>query len=154
MLALAADDAVAGEIATGWRPRSSRSRASRSGGSGSSATPVDVVLGGGLLRAEHRHLAAAVERGLAAVAPRAEIRLAADPPIVGAALLALDAAGRGNGAHARAAADDRLRAQLGAAVRNEEAGRAARLAGAPVAEARIEAELGLGLGSGGARHDG
>ncbi len=57
---------------------------------------------------------------------------------------------------ARAAADDRLRAQLGAAVRNEEAGRAARLAaaGAPIAEARIETELGLGLGSGAARHDG
>ena len=105
----------------------------------------------GLLVADRR-----AELRPAAVAPRAEIRLTIDPPIVGAALLALDAAGRGNGANARAAADDRLRAQLGAAVRNEEAGRAARLAaaGVPVAEARIEAELELGLGSGGARHDG
>jgi len=157
-LGLAADDAVAGEISERLGAEVVAFARVALGRLGLEGEAVDVVLGGGLLRAEHRHLAAAVERGLAAVAPRAEIRLAADPPIVGAALLALDAAGRGNGAHARAAADDRLRAQLGAAVRNEEAGRAARLAaaGAPVAEARIEAELelGLGLGSGGARHDG
>ena len=158
VLALSEDDAVAGAIAgrlAGEVVAFARVAIERLALSGEA---VDVVLGGGLLRPAHERLVDAVARGLAAVAPRAEIRLTADPPIVGAALLALDAAGRGNGAHARAAADDRLRAQLGAAVRNEEAGRAARLAaaGAPVAEARIEAELelGLGLGSGGARHDG
>jgi N-acetylglucosamine kinase-like BadF-type ATPase len=113
---------------------------------------VDVVLGGGLLRAEHAHLAAGIERRLAAVAPRAAIRLTGDPPIVGAALLALDAAGAraANGGAGRAAADARLRAELGAAVRDAEAERTARLAaaGAPVAEARMEAEVGLGLGLG------
>ena len=79
------------------RPAGGRGRRVRAGrrssGSSSSGDAVEVVLGGGLLRAEHRHLAAAVERGLATVAPRAEIRLTADPPIVGAALLALDAPG-------------------------------------------------------------
>jgi len=87
---------------------------------------VDVVLGGGLLRAEHDRLVAAVADGLAAVAPRAGVRLAVDPPIVGAALLALDAAaggppGDGNGDRsARAAVDERVRAELGAAVRRED----------------------------------
>ena len=156
VFAAAADDAVAGEISERLAAEVVAFARVALGRLGLEGEAVDVVLGGGLLRAEHRHLAAAVERGLAAIAPHAVIRLAADPPIVGAALLALDAAGRGNGAHARTAADDRLRAQLGAAVRNEEAGRAARLAaaGAPVTEARIEAEFGLGLGPGGALNDG
>jgi N-acetylglucosamine kinase-like BadF-type ATPase len=85
---------------------------------------VDVVLGGGLLRAEHGGLVAAVERELDAVAPRAAIRLSPDPPIVGAALLALDDLGAPPGARAR------LRAELRAAVEAEEAARAAAGAGA------------------------
>jgi N-acetylglucosamine kinase-like BadF-type ATPase len=85
---------------------------------------VDVVLGGGLLRAEHDALVAVVRRGLEAVAPRAAIRLAADPPIVGAALLALDDLGAPPEARAR------LRSELRAAVEREEAARAAAGAGA------------------------
>lgn len=158
VLALAAEDAVAEEISerlAGEVVAFARVALERLG---LEDEAVDVVLGGGLLRLEHVRLATGIGRRLAAVAPRAEIRLAADPPIVGAALLALDAAAtRGsNGAPGRAAADARLRAELGAAVRAAEAGRAARLAaaGAPAAEARIEADVGLGLGSGGGQDGG
>jgi N-acetylglucosamine kinase-like BadF-type ATPase len=49
-----------------------------------------VVLGGGVLAARHRLLHDAVVAGILAVAPRAAIGIVADPPVAGAALLALD----------------------------------------------------------------
>jgi N-acetylglucosamine kinase-like BadF-type ATPase len=72
--------------------------------------PVEVLLGGGLLQTGDRRLHAAIEDGLRAVAPAATVRAASSPPIVGAALLGLDALGAGDEAQAR------LRAELGAAV--------------------------------------
>jgi N-acetylglucosamine kinase-like BadF-type ATPase len=72
-------------------------------------TETEVVLGGGLLRAEHADLLQTVFRDLAAVAPRAIVRVASDPPIVGAALLGLDDLQAGE------AARQRLREQLRAA---------------------------------------
>ncbi|MET4781681.1 BadF/BadG/BcrA/BcrD ATPase family protein [Glaciihabitans sp. UYNi722] len=56
-------------------------------------TPVPVVLGGGVLAAGNARLLSLVENGLAEVAPLAHISLVRERPIVGAALLTLEAAG-------------------------------------------------------------
>jgi N-acetylglucosamine kinase-like BadF-type ATPase len=118
VLRLAAVDAVAAGIAArlaeevGVFARTAIARL------GLAEEEVDVVLGGGLLRAEHDGLVAAIRSEVAAGAPRAVVRVAADPPIVGAALLAMDDVG------APAEARARLRAQLRAAVAREEQARA------------------------------
>jgi N-acetylglucosamine kinase-like BadF-type ATPase len=66
----------------------------------------EVVLGGGILRAGDRDMHARIRKGIVAVAPKAEfVRLDA-PPVVGAALLALDQV------KATKAAQTRLRAEL------------------------------------------
>ena len=52
-----------------------------------------VVLGGGVLAARHPLLHDAVTEGLLAAAPLAAIGVVTDPPVAGAALLALDAFG-------------------------------------------------------------
>jgi N-acetylglucosamine kinase-like BadF-type ATPase len=52
-----------------------------------------VVLGGGVLAARHPLLHDAVVDGVLATAPLATIGIVADPPVAGAALLALDAVG-------------------------------------------------------------
>ncbi|MFF1877764.1 N-acetylglucosamine kinase [Leifsonia sp. NPDC058230] len=66
---------------------------------------VPVVLGGGVIGARDERLLGAIERGLAERAPLAHIELVTAAPILGAAMLALEAAG----AHA---ALGRARAQL------------------------------------------
>jgi N-acetylglucosamine kinase-like BadF-type ATPase len=53
--------------------------------------PHAVVLGGGVLAARHPLLHQAVVGGILAVAPQARIGIVSDPPVAGAALLALDA---------------------------------------------------------------
>ena len=53
---------------------------------------VPVVLGGGLIRSGDARLLDGVRRGLAERAPRTEAIIVDDPPIVGAALLALEGA--------------------------------------------------------------
>jgi len=55
--------------------------------------PTDVVLGGGVLAARHPLLMEGVSRRLAAYAPRANLLVVDDPPVVGAALLGLDSLG-------------------------------------------------------------
>ncbi len=70
----------------------------------------DVVLGGGVLRAVSPDVVGAIARGVAQVAPRARVLVARSEPIVGAAMLALDAIGADAGAKARA------RSELDAAV--------------------------------------
>ena len=55
--------------------------------------PTDVVLGGSVLAARHALLMDGVSRRLAASAPRANLLVVDDPPVVGAALLGLDALG-------------------------------------------------------------
>jgi len=77
--------------------------------------PVEVLLGGGLLRAGDGRVFATVEALLREVAPEATVRTATSPPIVGAALLALDRLGAEPGAQAR------LRRELGLAVECAEA---------------------------------
>ena len=55
---------------------------------------IPVVLGGGVLAAADARLMARIEAGLAERAPLARIRLVSAPPIVGAAILALESVGR------------------------------------------------------------
>jgi len=68
--------------------------------------PVEVLLGGGLLRHPAPGLLAAIERGLAEVGPHITAHATSAPPILGAALLALDALG------AEPAAYERVRTEL------------------------------------------
>jgi N-acetylglucosamine kinase-like BadF-type ATPase len=72
--------------------------------------PVEVVLGGGLLHHPTSGLLGAIARGLAEVGPSITAHPTSAPPIVGAALLALDALGAEPSAH------ERVRAQLAAAA--------------------------------------
>ena len=72
---------------------------------------ADVVLGGGVLQSGNERLLRGVEAGLRAAGPHLCMRVASSPPIVGAALLALDELSAGPEAQAR------LRAEIGAAVR-------------------------------------
>jgi N-acetylglucosamine kinase-like BadF-type ATPase len=55
--------------------------------------PVPVVLGGGVLRSGNQRLMSGIEDGLAAGAPLARIVHVSAPPILGAVLLTLEAAG-------------------------------------------------------------
>ena len=72
--------------------------------------PADVVLGGGLLAAGNGRLLDAIAAGLGAVGPQLHVRPTSAPPVVGAALLGLDALGAAPEAH------DRARRELAAAV--------------------------------------
>ncbi len=54
--------------------------------------PVEVVLAGGLFRTPNRYLLDELELGVRRTAPRAEIRHLTAPPVVGAALMALEVA--------------------------------------------------------------
>jgi N-acetylglucosamine kinase-like BadF-type ATPase len=72
--------------------------------------PTELLLGGGLLQSADGRLADAIEAELRDVAPVLRVRKARSAPIVGAALLGLDALG------ADEKAQERLRSELGAAV--------------------------------------
>jgi N-acetylglucosamine kinase-like BadF-type ATPase len=65
------------------------------------SSAVSVVLGGGLLTARDPLLTELIVTGLAAQAPRADIRIVDVPPIAGAALLGLDHLGAPASAEAR-----------------------------------------------------
>jgi N-acetylglucosamine kinase-like BadF-type ATPase len=54
--------------------------------------PVEVVLAGGLFRTPNRYLLDELELGVRRTAPRAEVRLLTCPPVVGAALMAMELA--------------------------------------------------------------
>ncbi|GGK95365.1 N-acetylglucosamine kinase [Planomonospora parontospora] len=64
-------------------------------------SPAEVVLGGGVLTARDPLLDGMIRRRFAERAPRAELVVAALPPVVGAALLGLDALGASEEAKAR-----------------------------------------------------
>ncbi len=55
-------------------------------------TPVDVVLGGGVLAARHPVLMTAIEERMATLVPQAKLIVVDAPPVLGAGLLGLDAA--------------------------------------------------------------
>jgi N-acetylglucosamine kinase-like BadF-type ATPase len=63
--------------------------------------PVEVLLGGGIMRAANGRLQSAIADGLRAVGPDVVARVVPEPPIVGAALLGLDDLGAPPEAHAR-----------------------------------------------------
>lgn len=56
-------------------------------------SPVDVVLGGGVLASGDELLLSAVRGHVLGIAPKAVFRVVREPPVVGAALLGLDATG-------------------------------------------------------------
>jgi len=60
---------------------------------GLNETPVEVVLGGGLMQSGDHRLISAVASGLQDVAPAATVKVTSSPPVVGAALLGLDELG-------------------------------------------------------------
>ncbi|GAA3447202.1 N-acetylglucosamine kinase [Planomonospora venezuelensis] len=64
-------------------------------------SPIEVVLGGGVLTARDPLLTGMIEERFAERAPQAKLVVADVPPIVGAALLGLDALGAGGEAEAR-----------------------------------------------------
>ena len=72
--------------------------------------PVEVLLGGGVLQNGDGPLIDAIASSLRELGPSISVRRTASPPIVGAALLALDDLGAGPEAQSR------LREELGAAV--------------------------------------
>jgi N-acetylglucosamine kinase-like BadF-type ATPase len=74
------------------------------------SAPVEVLLGGGLMRAANDRLQSAIAEGLHAVGPQITARVVPELPIVGAALLGLDDLGAGPAAHVR------LRRELAVAV--------------------------------------
>ncbi len=78
---------------------------------GMRALDVDVVLGGGIFRNRFPPFFERIEAGLHQVAERARIAVLSAPPVVGAAMLALDRIGASGPAKARTRADlthDRL----------------------------------------------
>jgi N-acetylglucosamine kinase-like BadF-type ATPase len=64
-------------------------------------SPVEVILGGGVLAARHPQLMTALEERFARLAPQAKLIVVDAPPVLGAALLGLDAAGAPPEAHER-----------------------------------------------------
>jgi N-acetylglucosamine kinase-like BadF-type ATPase len=78
--------------------------------------PTEVLLGGGLIQSGDGRLGTAVEDELRRLAPKVSVSATSSPPIVGAALLGLDALG------ASAEAQRRVRAELEAAVAAERGG--------------------------------
>ena len=76
--------------------------------------PVEVLLGGGLLRAGDGRLLGAIEAGLRDLGEHIVVHRTSSPPVVGAALYGLDALGADEEAGARA------REQLAAAVDSDE----------------------------------
>jgi N-acetylglucosamine kinase-like BadF-type ATPase len=76
--------------------------------------PLEVLLGGGLLRAGDGRLLDAIENGLRELGKQIVVHRTSSPPVVGAALFGLDALGAGEDAGAR------IRAELGAAVDADE----------------------------------
>jgi N-acetylglucosamine kinase-like BadF-type ATPase len=81
---------------------------------GLQAEHVDVVVGGGLMRGADSELLGRIESALQRIGPRLVLRRTSAPPIVGAALLGLDAVGADVDAQAR------LRAELSAVVERYE----------------------------------
>jgi len=68
--------------------------------------PFDVVLGGGIFRSRDGLLMSRVREGITAVAPEAKLKRLDAPPVLGAALLGLDAT------KARPAAKERVKREL------------------------------------------
>jgi N-acetylglucosamine kinase-like BadF-type ATPase len=79
--------------------------------------PVDVLLGGGLLQGEDSRVVERIRAGLGKLGPAIAVRVTGSPPIVGAALLALDQL------EASPEAQTRARTEVAAAAETAEARR-------------------------------
>jgi N-acetylglucosamine kinase-like BadF-type ATPase len=75
--------------------------------------PADVVLGGGLMQARNPRLLSAIAGGLAEIGVPHTLSVVDAPPVVGAALRALDALGASAAAYARLRNDERLAEAVG-----------------------------------------
>jgi N-acetylglucosamine kinase-like BadF-type ATPase len=80
-------------------------------------TEVEVVLGGGMFRADDPEFVGRIEKEVGRVAPSAQVTVLRAPPIVGAALLGLDELG------APASASARVRATIDHATIDDAIGR-------------------------------
>jgi N-acetylglucosamine kinase-like BadF-type ATPase len=81
---------------------------------GLASDAVEIVVGGGLMRNADSELLGRIDTGLRRIGPNLRLRRTSLPPVVGAALLALDAIGAGPEAQAR------VRTELTAAVERHE----------------------------------
>jgi N-acetylglucosamine kinase-like BadF-type ATPase len=81
---------------------------------GLASDAVEIVVGGGLMRAADSELLGRIDAGLRGVGPNLRLRRTSLPPVVGAALLALDEVGAGP------EAQERVRSELTAAVERHE----------------------------------
>jgi N-acetylglucosamine kinase-like BadF-type ATPase len=81
---------------------------------GLASDAVEIVVGGGLMRSADSELLGRIDAGLRGVGPNLRLRRTSLPPVVGAALLALDEVGAG------AEAQERVRSELTAAVERHE----------------------------------
>ena len=81
---------------------------------GLASEAVEIVVGGGLMRSADSELLGRIDTGLRRIGPSLRLRRTSLPPVVGAALLALDAVGAGP------EAQERVRAELTAAVERHE----------------------------------
>lgn len=102
VFAAAADDAVAAGIVDKLASEVVALSRVALGRLGLTREPVELLLGGGLLQAGDGRLMSSIEAGIREVAPEVSVHRAVSPPIVGAALRALDALGAPLEAHARA----------------------------------------------------
>ncbi|MFI7542954.1 N-acetylglucosamine kinase [Actinoplanes sp. NPDC049599] len=97
----ATGDAVAGRLVTRQAEEILAQHRVAAGRLGLLRSPHALVLGGGVLRAQHPLLHRQVVEGALAQAPEVRISVLDAPPAVGAALLALDALGADSAAQAR-----------------------------------------------------
>jgi N-acetylglucosamine kinase-like BadF-type ATPase len=105
VLAACDDDAVAAEIVHRLTGEVTAFAVAALRRLGLTADDPDVVLGGSLLRAVAPSAIEAIARRVHVVAPKARVVVSPSEPIVGAALLGLDALGADLAAHARARAE-------------------------------------------------
>jgi N-acetylglucosamine kinase-like BadF-type ATPase len=110
VLAESGDDAVAGELVDRLAAEVVAFARVALTRLGLADAGVEVILGGGLMRAGNGRLDTGIEEGLRAIGPQIVARVVTEPPVVGAALLGLDDLG------APVAARERARAELAAAA--------------------------------------
>jgi N-acetylglucosamine kinase-like BadF-type ATPase len=79
---------------------------------GMEGDPFDLVLAGGMFRADTRHLVDALDEVVRQVAQEIRLRPLRDPPVLGAALLAIDMTGEGQAPGLRASLAEGVTAAL------------------------------------------